>query len=346
MSFKRKILSIDGGGIRGIIPATVLDYIEQKKGKPISQIFDLIAGTSTGGILSLTLTKPGADGLPQFTAKDIIALYRDQGAEIFHERFPGPFDDLIQAKYGSENREKVLSDYFGNTLLNAALTDLFITSYDIELRIPVFFVSKPEAQVNAQYYEKICGNYTMLQAAMATSAAPTFFPPYQIPKLRPLDKIFQDATNEKESPQYALIDGGAFANNPASLALMEAMITYQHDTNEELARQDVLVVSLGTGSLTRSYKYAQSKNWGQLKWMLPFINIVFDAQSEAVACQLDQLLIHKLSQKQYFRYQEFLTEANDDMDDASPENIQELEKLAAQLIEKNQDDLDQLCDLL
>jgi hypothetical protein len=119
-------------------------------------------------------------------------------------------------------------------------------------------VSKPQAEVNDQYYEKICGNYTMLQAAMATSAAPTFFPPYQI----------------------------------------------------------------------------------------PFIDIVFDAQSEAVACQLDQLMIHVLSQKHYFRYQEYLTEANDDMDDASPQNIQELEKLAAKLIEKNQDDLDQFCDLL
>jgi patatin-like phospholipase/acyl hydrolase len=348
MTFKKKVLSVDGGGIRGIIPATIIAHIEKKTGKPIAQLFDLISGTSTGGILSLALTKPNWDGSSEFAAKDIVELYRNHGSEIFCERLPGPLDELIQAKYGSENRESILKSYLGDTPISAALTGVFITSYDIELRIPVFFVSRKELEVNDEYFEKICDRYTMLQAAMATSAAPTFFPPYPVQKFRKLEKIFKDGSDELETPNYALVDGGAFANNPASLALMEVMISHKIQTKEALHRNDVLIVSLGTGSLTRRYRYEQATKWGQLKWMLPFIDIVFDSQSEAVACQLDQLLVHDLgnSTQHYFRYQELLRDAKDNMDDASQDNIDKLEKLAANIIDKKADELDYLCSLL
>ena len=67
-----KILSIDGGGIRGIIPAIILSRIEEKTLKPIAELFDLIAGTSTGGLLALALTKPSPDSIPQYSAKKLI----------------------------------------------------------------------------------------------------------------------------------------------------------------------------------------------------------------------------------------------------------------------------------
>lgn len=365
-TFKKKILSIDGGGIRGIIPAILLDYIEHKTGKHIAQTFDLISGTSTGGILALGLTKPKENSQPQYAAKDLVSFYRDRGAEIFHERIYGHVDDLIQSKYSSKNRKKVLKEYFDDAQIQTALTGLLITSYDIELRIPVFFVSRPEAAVYDDYYEKICDRYTMLQAAMATSAAPTFFPPYHVQKLRELKRRFSNSKDkikdELEDLNYALVDGGAFANNPASLALMEAMLQKNvtpDQPKEPIRRDEILLVSLGTGSLTRRYKYEQAKKWGQIKWILPFIDIVFDAQSESVACQLDQLLIHDLevarSERQetgveymphYFRFQEFLHDANDSMDDASPDNIRDLENLAKKLIEDKKEELEQLCNLL
>jgi uncharacterized protein len=80
-----RILSIDGGGIRGVIPATILARIELLTGKPICELFDLIAGTSTGGILTLGLTKPGADRTPSHSAAQMIALYEDEGGRIFHQ---------------------------------------------------------------------------------------------------------------------------------------------------------------------------------------------------------------------------------------------------------------------
>jgi patatin-like phospholipase/acyl hydrolase len=82
MAFKRKILSIDGGGIRGIIPALLLDYIETKTEKPIAEMFDLIAGTSTGAVLALGMTKPKSDGSPEFTPAAIAEMYREEGEDI------------------------------------------------------------------------------------------------------------------------------------------------------------------------------------------------------------------------------------------------------------------------
>lgn len=351
MPFKFKILSIDGGGIRGIIPAIILAEIEKRTKKPICELFDLVAGTSTGGILALGLAKPDpkkpkeahdSAKEPHYSAKDLIDLYRQEGKYIFREPFIERWmdtDDLIRPKYPSEGRDKVLSNYFGDTPLKDALTEVFITSYDVELRAPVFFTSKQEKKVtDSLVFRKICNGFTMKQAAMATSAAPTYFQPYQIPTAHRTEKGF-----------YSLIDGGVFANNPASLALMEAIIdskkaAQEHPEKEELRLEDVLVVSLGTGSLTRRYPYEQAKNWGLLGWVQPLINITLDGSSEAVAVQLEQLLPRADKKPpQYYRFQQFLNSANDNIDDASEKNIKNLEVLANLIIEERTDDLDELC---
>ena len=79
-----RVLSIDGGGIRGIIPALMLGEIERRTNKPIAELFDLIAGTSTGGILALGLTVPGPDGKPKYCADELVQLYKEEGPRIFH----------------------------------------------------------------------------------------------------------------------------------------------------------------------------------------------------------------------------------------------------------------------
>ena len=172
---------------------------------------------------------------------------------------------------------------------------------------------------------------------MATSAAPTFFPPYKL-----------DTVHRTEEGYYALIDGGIFANNPSSLAMMEAMISYKRNTGEELQRTDTLVVSLGTGALTRKYKYRDVKNWGQLKWALPLLNVVLDGQSEAVAYQLYKLMVTEGENRNYYRFQVSLSsdDAHDQMDNASPQNIEYLENLGEKLIAQRKEHLDQLCEVL
>ncbi len=345
-NFKRKILSIDGGGIRGIIPAIVLNYIEERTGKRIATMFDFIAGTSTGGILALGLTKRNSDSSinyePEYTAAELVNFYRRYGQKIFNEYVPGRADDLVQPKHNPQGKQEVLEELLGKAKVEDALREIFITSYDIEMRTPVFFTSNPNAEeIESFNSRKLCMGVKMIEAAMATSAAPTFFPPFK------LEAGYNHHTDEG---YYALVDGGVFANNPSSLAMMEAMISYKKksDKDEELQRTDTLVVSLGTGSLTKKYKYRDAKNWGQIKWALPLLNVVLDGQSESVAYQLQQLMMNKGDNRNYYRFQVPLSSDNghDLMDNASPCNIDHLEKLGEKLIEHTKKDLDQLCKLL
>ncbi|AFZ16426.1 patatin-like phospholipase family protein [Allocoleopsis franciscana] len=341
-TFKRRILSIDGGGIRGIIPAMILNYIEEKTRNRIETMFHMISGTSTGGIIALGLTKRNSDSSSnyeaEYTAAELIDFYRKYGKKIFSEYIPTPIDDLLQPKFSPIGKQEILTNLLGEARIENALREVFITSYDIELRTPVFFTSNYDAEeTEGLDSRKICRGFTMVNAAMATSAAPTFFPPY---KLKTVHRTSED--------YYALVDGGIFANNPTSLALMETMISYKRKTGQELQRDDTLVVSLGTGSLTRKYKYQEAKNWGQLKWALPLLNIVFDGQSESVAYQFNQLMTTKGDRRNYYRFQVPLSadDGHDHMDNASPANIEYLEGLGKILIEQRRESLNQLCEVL
>ena len=240
-----KVLCIDGGGIRGIIPAMILAEIEKRTQKPISELFDLIAGTSTGGILALGLTKPNDQRKPQYTAKDLIALYETDGERIFSRSIWYKIQSgasFVGKKYPSDGIEKVLDHYFEDARLRDALTDVFITSYDIERRSPFFFQSR-NAKLNRSY------DFKMKQVARATTAAPTYFEPFKL---------------ERDASDYdALIDGGVFANNPTLCGFVEAKSTHPGTDN-------FLVVSLGTGEMTRRFLYDETKGWGLAQWRNPF----------------------------------------------------------------------------
>ena len=195
-----KVLSIDGGGIRGIIPAMILAKIEQMTGKSTAENFDLIAGTSTGGILALGLSKKGNNGKPQYEAEKLVEIYENRGREIFNRSIwkgVSSVGDLADEKYSHEGLEKVLDDYFGEEPLKEALTKTLISCYDISAREPLFLKSWKENH----------GSVKMKVAARATSAAPTYFEPTQVCI---------------DSEMRTLIDGGVFINTPVVSAYAEA----------------------------------------------------------------------------------------------------------------------------
>lgn len=317
-----KVLSIDGGGIRGIIPAMVLTEIEKRTQKPISELFDLIAGTSTGGILALGLTKPNAQGKPQYSAKDLISLYETEGEQIFsrsvwHKIHSGA--SLVGEKYPTDGIEKVLDKYFGRARLKEALTEVLIPSYELERRLPFFFKSR-DAKLNRSY------DFPMKQVARATAAAPTYFEPF---------KLEIDA-----SDYYALIDGGVYANNPTLCGFVEAKSAHPD-------ADDFLVVSLGTGEQTRRMLYDEVKGWGLAKWAQPILNVVFDGVSDVVDYQMKELLTPaKDGSKRYYRFQTKLDKGSEYLDDASSTNIRILKLLAEDMIRYNNDTLKTLCEQL
>lgn len=317
-----RVLSIDGGGIRGIIPAMLLAEIEKRTKKRISQLFDLIAGTSTGGILALGLTKPDKNGNPEYTATDMVDLYEKEGPNIFSRSVwhrIRALGNLVEEKYPATGINKVLKAYFGSARLRNVLTDVLITSYAIERRIPFFFKSS-KAKTSPEKRD-----FLMRDVARATSAAPTYFEPLKL--------------DIDDSDYYALIDGGVFANNPGLCSYVEAKTLFPE-------ADDFLVVSLGTGELTRRLPYDDVKGWGLAHWAQPLINVVFDGVSDTVDYQLEQLLSDKEGLKQYYRFQVRLDEGNDDLDDAGATNLRVLKLLAEAIIRDNDDDLKALSEQL
>ncbi len=305
----KKILSIDGGGIRGIIPAVILSEIEKRTGNPCARLFDLIAGTSTGGILGLGLCKPDKQKRPQYSALDLVELYTERGKEIFSRSFwkgMSSVGGLLDEKYPQKPLEKVLQDYFHNTLLKSSLTNLLISSYDLENRCPFFFKS----------WRDDTNTVAMRHVARATSAAPTYFEPA---KIRIGDQ------------EFALIDGGVFVNNPVVSAYAEAKRIFPDEDS-------FLVVSLGTGQLTRPIHYDEAKDWGLVEWLHPLMSVIFDGVSDAADYQLNLVL-----EDNFYRFQTRLDIASDDMDNASRANMEALKAEAAQIISNQGEKIDAVC---
>jgi uncharacterized protein len=317
-----KVLSIDGGGIRGIIPAMVLSEIEKRTKKSIAELFQLIVGTSTGGILTLGLTKPDSKGKPQYSAADMVQLYQKEGKRIFCRSLGHRIQALgfiLREKYPACGIETVLSEYFGDTHLKEALTDVLITAYDTESRDSWFFKSSKAKDPNHPE-----ANFWMRDVARATSAAPTYFSPAKIKSNTMID-------------YYSLIDGGVFANNPAMCAYVEAISSHQGN------QEDIMVVSLGTGELTRPLPYVKVKHWGA-RWAQPILDIVFDGVSDTVDYQLRQLLpAMKTGVERYFRFQVRLDRENDQMDTTNPNQIHLFKLLAERMIQESDKRLEQLC---
>jgi uncharacterized protein len=287
-----KVLAIDGGGIRGLIPALVLAEIERRTERRIAELVDMIAGTSTGGILACALGKP--DPLP---AAEIASLYVEEGPKIFDRSLLKQITSLggyLDERYSARGLVRALERYLGDTPMTAATLPLLLTAYDTEARAIHLLRSEGEHS-----------GASMVEAAHATSAAPTYFEPVR-------------------SGRATLIDGGVFATNPALVAYAEVR-----------GKLDLLL-SLGTGEHTRPLPYEKVKDWGQLEWARPVIDVVFDGGQDAVDLQLRALLPDG-----YVRLQTQLVRASDDLDDASKGNLDRLRKEAEALIAAA--DIDDVC---
>jgi patatin-like phospholipase/acyl hydrolase len=316
----QKVLSIDGGGIRGLIPAMVLAEIERRTSRPTSEVFDLVAGTSTGGILALGLTKPGQGGEPQYSAKRLIELYETEGEKIFDRptwHRIHSVGGLAEEKFPSKGIADVTREYFGDVRLAEALTEVLITAYEIEDRAPWFFKRRHARDTGKKGFD-----FRMRDVARATSAAPTYFEPLRLA-----------VGNEGNR---AFVDGGVHSNNPAMCAYIEARKIHPEE-------DDFLVVSLGTGELTRSMPYEEVKGWGLALWAQPILNVVFDGVADTVDYQLRELLPSEGDDRRYHRFQTVLDIGKDDMDDASRTNIAALKVKAREIIDENDDALNALC---
>jgi uncharacterized protein len=312
------ILSIDGGGIRGVIPAIVLRAIEDRTETAIHELFDVLAGTSTGGIIALGLTRPGPSGGARFRPADLVEMYRRDGRVIFPPAPLGKIRQLFWPKYAERGRAKVLTERFGETMLSEALTEVIVTSYDVEARRPVFFRTALAKQNPGGAHD-----FAMRDVALATSAAPTYFRPVALP---------DQATPGR---QMALVDGGVYANNPG-------MCGFVDKTTVQGRRQGTVMVSLGTGRLTEPLPYREAKHWGLFGWGPHIIDVVFDGITESVEYELQTIL-----GPDYHRLQVTLEHSEEAMDNVSASNVDALVSLADDLVRRDPNgELAKACDAL
>ena len=303
-----KVLSIDGGGIRGIIPAIILAEMQKRLGRNLSEVFDLIAGTSTGGIIALGLGTACNHGQP-YSPDQLLNLYVQNGSTIFKKNWLTPEKELILPKYSPDSLEETLARFFQDTEFKTALTPLLISSYDLQGQLPFFFKSH-RIHADPNY------NWKVTSIARATSAAPTYFPPLHL---------------TQGTRDYALVDGGVFVNNPAMAAYAEARSLYRNFT-------DFIVVAVGTGDRQDRITYATAKEWGLLGWAKQIPAVLMDSVSEAVDYQLE--LMPGCS---YFRLQPPLQAAESDMDNVSPENLANLQKVGREYVQSSAAELEKIC---
>lgn len=221
----RRVLAIDGGGLKGALPAALLAEVEERSGKRIVDQFDLIAGTSTGGIIALGL----ALGL---TAKEILEFYKSRGPGIFRQsaepelslmqrinagagKLATAVRWLFRSKYGSEGLEAALIDVFGDRLLGEAQTRLVIPAYDTMVGGPYVFKTAHHPRFKADHIRRV------VDVALCTAAAPTYLPAHSF------------------EAGASIVDGGVWANNPAGAAALEAAAILQWEMSS------VRMLSLG-----------------------------------------------------------------------------------------------------
>lgn len=336
---KIRILSLDGGGIRGIIPGIILSYLEKqlqiKSGtnRRIGDFFDFIAGTSTGGILACAYLVAGQNGQARYGADDALNIYLKEGGDIFHrtlmKRIFSGFG-LVDEKYDARELETDLQSFFGDVMLGQFIRPCLITAYELTARNACFFNSADAA--NPLY------DFKARDVARATSAAPTYFEPAQI--------------YSRTGQAFSLIDGGVFANNPTLCAYAEVRklkfseILADKNKPDYPSAKDMLIISVGTGTVKRPYFYKDFQDAGELEWLQPIIDILMSGNAETVDYQLKQmfLTLDAADQKDYYRLEPALREALPDMDLATIENLENLRQAGLWFIDKNKVLLDEIID--
>jgi patatin-like phospholipase/acyl hydrolase len=260
----RRVLSIDGGGIKGVFAASFLAEIEESLGEPLVDYFDLIAGTSTGGIIALGLGM----GL---TAKEILAFYETHGPDIFRASPIKVMRWLWSAKYKKSTLENALVEVFGERLLGESKTRLMIPSLDLETGAVHVFKTAHHDRFVRDYHQRV------VDVALSTAAAPTYFPTH---------------TLEAGVP---LVDGGMWANNPMGPAAVEAIGLLEWE------KGSVRLLSVGCTESPLDTYDRSSRGLGLNYWAQRLMSVIMAGQSSASLGTAQLLLgsenVHRVSPK-------------------------------------------------
>jgi patatin-like phospholipase/acyl hydrolase len=287
------ILSIDGGGLRGVVPLTILKKVQQQinSGREIWELFDLVAGTSTGGLITSALTLRSGDPAKkraQHSIDDILTIYKEKGHIIFPQRnalekawHAGA--DLVSPKFSEDGLHRVLTDMLGNHTITDCLTNILISTYDLHSNRPLFFKSidnKYDNQLNPKLYD-IC---------RATSAGPTYLPAYRFNYAKNTDK----ADDPDKLARYC-VDGGIFVNNPSMAALSDMMKNRKYYAptaaeNDDEFFKNIFVLSIGTGTYSEDFTWNECHSRGLVWWAENISELMMRGVNLTTHYQMEQMM--------------------------------------------------------
>ncbi|CAN7016269.1 unnamed protein product [Brassica rapa subsp. trilocularis] len=248
----KRLVLLDGGGIRGTISGVILACLEKQlqeidgEDVRLADYFDVVAGTSTGGLITAMLTVPDASGRPHFAAKDIVPFYLEHCPKIFPQPeglaalLPKLPKLLSGPKYDGKYLRNLLSNLLGETKLHQTITNVVIPTFDMKKLQPAIF-SSYQALFDPSLDVKLS------DICIGTSAAPTFFPPHYL----------SNVDSQGKTSEFHLVDGGVTASNPtlvAMTAVTKKIVKNNPDMGKlkPLGYDKFLVISIGTGSTKKS----------------------------------------------------------------------------------------------
>ena len=319
---RTRILSIDGGGIKGIVPAVVLLYLEKilkqlsnKQNSRIHDYFDLFSGASTGAIIIAGLLSPDKDNRPNYSPEEILDLYLKNGHIIFNSSLFQEIKSvsgIVNVKYDPEGLESVFEKYFGKSELKNLIKPSLIPVYDLS-RGKNYFFRQQKALTSPRH------NFYVKDLLRGATSALSYFPPAQI-----------STVNDQE--HRCFIDGGVFANNPALSAYAEFRY---HNSN--LHAKDTMMLSLGTGRKTTNLDCEVTANWGAAEWLYQGSYLTSNAVASASDYQLNAVYDN---QPNYLRLDaSFDDEQSSSMDNTDKEYLDYLISLGESIVKEKQRDI-------
>jgi uncharacterized protein len=331
-----RVLSIDGGGIRGVIPATILVALEERiqdiSGNPNARLidyFDFLAGTSTGGIITAILNTPiSAEQAttPKYSTKDVISFYQTKGSSIFKARWLAKLFGsigLADEKYSARSLEEILHENLGESWLSNLMKPCLIPAYNLEQGRTYFFCPHDH-----QSGKKEAKDFMTRDVCRATSAAPSYFEPARI--------------RNAESNYSPFIDGGVFANNPTLCAMAEV-----GKAKGAFSPNEMFILSLGTGRVQMSYSFNRWKKAIALLIVPELINIMMDGVSETTHFITRKLFDNLGVGNQYVRLDPILNDTGmAQMDNVKPSNIAKLQELGRQVVAENDAEITRIAQTL
>ncbi|KAK7310495.1 hypothetical protein RJT34_08049 [Clitoria ternatea] len=337
------ILSIDGGGIRGIIPATIIAFLESQLQEldgteaRLADYFDVISGTSTGGLVTAMLTAPDENNRPLFAAKDIKPFYMEHCPKIFpqHRGMGGTVlakgvRSLGGPKYNGKYLHNVVREKLGDIRLHETLTNVVIPTFDIKCLQPVIFSS---------YQVKMspCMDAKLSDICISTSAAPTYLPAHN----------FKNEDSKGNIHEFNLIDGGVCANNPTLVAINEVTKQIIKENPDffpikPLEYGRFLIISIGTGTAKNEGKFnaEMAAKWGLLDWLThsgsnPLIDVFTQSSADLVDFHLSTVTQALHSEDNYLRIQDdTLAGTDSSVDISTKENLEKLCQIGEKLLKK------------